>query len=76
MPGGYAAGDEESFGSYCQENPKVSRESSSQFMELQDVELLVDQISIDLPLDYEKRQKLLGAAETERYRNIGRNSGR
>ena len=60
------------FGSYCQENPKVSRELSSQFMELQDVELLVDQISINLPLDYEKRQKLLEAAGlTERYETLG-----
>ena len=35
-------GMRELFGSYCRENPKVSRELSSQFMELQDVELLVD----------------------------------
>lgn len=65
-------GMRELFGSYCQENPKVSRELSSQFMELQDVELLVDQISINLPLDYEKRQKLLEAASlTERYETLG-----
>ncbi len=65
-------GMRELFGSYCQENPKVSRELSSQFMELQDVELLVDQISINLPLDYEKRQKLLEAAGlTERYETLG-----
>ena len=65
-------GMRELFGSYCRENPKVSRELSSQFMELQDVELLVDQISINLPLDYEKRQKLLEAAGlTERYETLG-----
>lgn len=65
-------GMRELFGSYCRENPKVSRELSSQFMELQDVELLVDQISINLPLDYEKRQKLLEAAGlTKRYETLG-----
>lgn len=65
-------GMRELFGSYCRENPKVSRELSSQFMELQDVELLVNQISINLPLDYEKRQKLLEAAGlTERYETLG-----
>ncbi len=65
-------GMRELFGSYCRENPKVSRELSSQFMELQDVELLVDQISINLPLDYEKRQKILEAAGlSERYETLG-----
>ena len=62
----------EIFLAYCQENPKVSRELSAQFLGLEDVERLVDQISINLPLEYEQRQKLLEASDlSERYELLG-----
>ena len=62
----------EIFLAYCQENPKVSRELSAQFLGLEDVERLVDHISINLPLEYEQRQKLLEASDlSERYELLG-----
>ena len=62
----------EIFLAYCQENPKVSRELSAQFLGIEDVERLVDQISINLPLEYEQRQKLLEASDlSERYELLG-----
>lgn len=62
----------EIFMAYCQENPKVSRELSAQFMEIEDVERLVDQISINLPLEYQQRQKILEASDlSERYELLG-----
>lgn len=62
----------EIFLAYCQENPKVSRELSAQFMEIEDVERLVDQISINLPLEYQQRQKILEASDlSERYELLG-----
>lgn len=65
-------GMKELFMAYCRENPKVSRELSAQFMELQEVERLVDQIGINLPLDYEQRQRLLEAVDlSERYELLG-----
>ena len=56
------------FARYCEENPKVGRELSRQILEINDLEKLVDQIAINLPLFYEDRQRLLEAAELpERY---------
>ncbi|MBD4340717.1 endopeptidase La, partial [Xanthomonas citri pv. citri] len=51
------------FARYCEENPKVGRELSRQILEINDLEKLVDQIAINLPLFYEDRQRLLEAAE-------------
>lgn len=62
----------ELFLAYCSENPKVSKDLAAQLLELDDVEKLVDQISIHLPLPYENRQKLLEAVTlSDRYELLG-----
>ena len=53
------------FAGYCMENPKVGKELSRQLLELNDLEKLVDQIAINLPLYYEDKQRLLEAVELE-----------
>lgn len=53
------------FSRYCTENPKVGKELARQILELNDLEKLVDQISINLPLFYEDKQRLLEAVELE-----------
>ena len=61
----------EIFGIYCQESQKISRELMMQILEIEDVEKLVDQISINLPVPYEERQKLLEAVELkERFETL------
>lgn len=53
---------------YCNENPKINSEMASQILDISDVEKLVDQIGINLPIPYEKRQQLLEAISlTSRY---------
>lgn len=62
----------EIFMAYCKENQKISKELANQILDIDDVERLVDQISINLPLNYEKRQQLLEAvALSERYELLG-----
>lgn len=62
----------EIFGLYCQENRKMSNEMISQLMEIGQVERLVDQIAINIPLDFTKRQQLLEAVSlNERYELLG-----
>lgn len=62
----------EIFGLYCQENRKMSNEMISQLMEIGQVDRLVDQIAINIPLDFTKRQQLLEAVSlNERYELLG-----
>ncbi len=57
---------------YCQENRKISKELANKILENDDIEQLVDQISIHLPLEYEQRQRLLEAVSfNERYELLG-----
>ncbi len=51
----------ELFHAYCVESGKLSRELIGQIMKLTDIGHLVDQISINLPLAYTDRQKILEA---------------
>lgn len=51
----------ELFSAYCQAGQKISQELAMQIIENEDLGRLVDQIAINLPLDYEQRQKLLEA---------------
>ena len=62
----------ELFAAYCKENQRVSKELVGQLLELEDVEKLVDQICINLPVGYEQRQKLLEAVNlSDRYELLG-----
>lgn len=61
----------ETFATYCQESQKVSRDLMLQILELEDVEKLVDQIAIHMPLAYEQRQQLLDAVNLrERFETL------
>ena len=53
----------ELFALYCQESQKISKELMMQILDLGDVEKLVDQIAINLPMGYEQRQTVLDAVE-------------
>ncbi len=55
----------ETFHMYCVECGKVSKELAGQIMSIEELESLVDQISINLPLDYTDKQKLLEAIGLE-----------
>lgn len=58
----------ELFSTYCRSGQKISQELAMQIMENDELERLVDQIAINLPLEYEQRQKLLEAVLLrERY---------
>lgn len=60
------------FAAYCRENQKISKELAMQILELDDVEKVVDQLAINLPLTYEQRQQLLETVSlTERYELLG-----
>ncbi len=62
----------ELFLTFCQENQKISGELATQILEMEDLEKVVDQIAINLPLPYEQRQKLLEAVTiAERYELLG-----
>lgn len=58
----------ELFQEYAYANGKMSKELVRQMMEMEELERLVDQIAINLPLYYEEKQKLLEAVHLyERY---------
>lgn len=60
------------FLTYCQENPKISKELANQILDIEEIERLVDQIAINLPLNYELRQQILEAVSfNDRYELLG-----
>lgn len=62
----------ELFDRYCMENGKVSKELVSQILNNEDIEELVEQISVNIPLTYQNKQKLLEAVSLEeRYEVLG-----
>lgn len=60
------------FAAFCQEEPAVSKEIAGQMMEIKDLQKFMDQININMPFDYEEKQKFLEANTlTERYELMG-----
>ncbi|MDD7218612.1 MAG: endopeptidase La [Clostridia bacterium] len=60
------------FHQYCMENGKISKELVAQILNTGDIEELVEQISVNIPLSYENRQKILEAVSLEeRYEVLG-----
>lgn len=55
----------ETFRLYCVECGRVTRDLAGQIMAIDDLEELVDQISIHLPLDYTDKQSILEATNIE-----------
>lgn len=59
---------EETFHLYCKESGKIGKELERQIAETQELDRLISQILINLPLYYEEKQRLLEAAsQSERY---------
>ena len=60
------------FGRYSTESGKISKELVNQIMNIKDLEELIDQISVNLPLSWQNKQKLLEAISLEeRYELLG-----
>lgn len=58
----------EIFQVYCQENGKMSKELIQQLLEMNELEKLIDQIGIHIPVYYEDKQRLLEAVDLlDRY---------
>ena len=51
----------ELFHRYCMENGKVSKELVAQILNIDNVEELVEQIAVNIPLSYQNKQKILEA---------------
>ena len=59
------------FQDYCQANGKISRETALQIMGQTDLQKMVDQIAVNIPVFYEEKQKLLEAVDlTERFEQL------
>lgn len=66
----------ELFHRYCMENGKVSKELVAQILNIDNVEELVEQIAVNIPLSYQNKQKILEALTLEeRYEVLGATLG-
>ncbi len=62
----------EMFGAYCEENKKFSRDIAEQIQGTLELSEAIDMIAVNLPLSFERRQKLLEAVKiSERYELLG-----
>ncbi|RHG55023.1 endopeptidase La [Ruminococcus sp. OM08-7] len=62
----------ELFHRYCMENGKVSKELVAQILNIENIEELVEQIAVNIPLSYQNKQKILEALTLEeRYEVLG-----
>ena len=60
------------FQRYCMESWKIGRELAAQILDIQDLREFISQISVNLPLSYQNRQKLLEAVTLEeQYETLG-----
>lgn len=65
-------GIKELFVRYCNENTKMSKDLAGQILEIEEIEKVIDQIAVNLPMKYEYKQKILEAASLEdRYETLG-----
>lgn len=65
-------GIRELFNEYCRENGNISRDVQGQILGIEDLADTLGQISINLPLPYDKRQLILEAITVEdQYETIG-----
>jgi ATP-dependent Lon protease len=53
----------ETFRTYCEQSGKMSRELAAQILEISDLQKMVDQIAINIPLYYKEKQKILEAVD-------------
>ena len=65
-------GMKELFIRYCNENPKLSKDLANQILEQEDVQRVIDQIAVNLPMRYEDKQRILEAVLLEeQYEVLG-----
>lgn len=65
-------GIKELFIRYCNENPKLSKDLAGQILETEEIDRVLDQIAVNLPMKYEDKQKILEAVTLEdRYEVLG-----
>lgn len=65
-------GIKELFVRYCNENTKMSKDLAGQILEIEEIEKVIDQIAVNLPMKYEDKQKILEATSLEdRYETLG-----
>lgn len=65
-------GIKELFVRYCNENTKMSKDLAGQILEIEEIEKVIDQIAVNLPMKYEDKQKILEVASLEdRYETLG-----
>ena len=65
-------GIKELFVRYCNENTKMSKDLAGQILEIEEIEKVIDQIAVNLPMKYEDKQKILEAVSLEdRYETLG-----
>lgn len=61
----------ESFEAYAQFYPKVGKALSKQFSKVRDLALLLDEVTANLPIDFDKKQRVLEALNVdERFRTV------
>ena len=62
----------ELFQRYCMESGKISKELAAQILGMENLEGLMEQISVNLPLSYQNKQRLLEAVSLkEQYEVLG-----
>ncbi len=65
-------GIKELFMEFVKVNQKISKDMAAQILEMKEMERLIDQICVHLPLEYQKRQQLLEAVRlNDRYEVLG-----
>ena len=65
-------GIKELFVRYCNENTKMCKDLAGQILEIEEIEKVIDQIAVNLPMKYEDKQKILEAVSLEdRYETLG-----
>ena len=65
-------GIKELFVRYCNENTKMSKDLAGQILEIEEIEKVIDQIAVNLPMKYEDKQKILESVSLEeRYETLG-----
>lgn len=58
-------GMQELFQRYCMESGKISKDLAAQIMNITELEELISQISVNVPLTYQNKQKILEAVSLE-----------
>ena len=61
---------QELFQRYCMESGKISKDLAAQIMNITELEELIPQISVNVPLTYQNKQKILEAVSLENHYEV------